>query len=195
MSFIFFIVHILHIKTKYNKVRITEVTHWILVKIISSLFFVEEHSGEEPAEEFPLHRRKEQKRQKQPVVAAAAARMTVCRTWMFRLCRDFHLSGPLFALWYNLFYTLWTLDHMSWLDQIMTFDSCGLWNGTSLWTWIFKISKNLKKGTKCLWKCLLKWNDFFSKTEYLFYCGGGGGGVYMVMCSRYNLHHFSVLTY
>lgn len=44
------------------------------------LTFVEKHPGEEPTQEFPIHRREEQKRQSRTVIAAAAAHMNVYQT-------------------------------------------------------------------------------------------------------------------
>lgn len=41
------------------------------------LTFVEKHPGEEPTQEFPIHRREEQKRQSRTVIAAAGPDLSI----------------------------------------------------------------------------------------------------------------------
>lgn len=48
---------------------------WNMMMMMKHFLFLEEHPGEEPAEEFQIHQREEQKRQSRPVIAAAALYM------------------------------------------------------------------------------------------------------------------------
>lgn len=50
---------------------------YFLAQTVCSL--AEERPGEEPAEEFPIHRRKKDKRQNEPVLVALAGHVYVCQ--------------------------------------------------------------------------------------------------------------------
>lgn len=62
------------------------------------LSLTEEHPGEEPTQEFPIHRREEQKRQSRPVIAAPAVHMNVYQSWLLELCRDFEQDDLVFSV-------------------------------------------------------------------------------------------------
>lgn len=92
------------------------------------LCLVEEHPGEEPAEEFPIHRREEQKRQSRPVIAAAAVHVNVwiCCNCAETVCRrtGWRDKYKLHGLWMKrAAEALWAADRM---------DFCELWNSLKL---------------------------------------------------------------